>query len=67
MTASISTVPRYHFRGNPIGGFIARTTRGTSLKSKGDKFSAYTHTGRDQVGPSLTDAAPEIAPGELFV
>ena len=42
-------------------------TRGTSLKSKVDKFSAYAHARRAVTGPCLTDAAPEAAPGELFV
>ena len=52
---------------NLIGAFIARTTRGTSLKSKVDNFRAYTHARRAVTGPCLTDAAPEAAPGELFM
>jgi len=67
MTASIRTVPQLSLRGNPIGGFVARTTRGTSLKSKVDNFRHIHTPGGAITGPCLTDAAPEAAPGELFV
>src|SRR5438067_7156293 len=67
MTASIRTVPQLLLPRKIQLEHLSRGQRGTSLKSKVDNFRHVHTPGGAITRPCLTDAAPEAAPGELFV